>query len=229
MSHRVATTALSIVGDALGDTLRWIANEVPNWAEGPSWEHAEADRATQRTVRLCTAFGVALLAAGTFKVWQYTREARRLVHARQDLAQDVRARPARVRQRREAIDLEGPVAGAAQAHRQVLAGWLAGENLALPAGAQRQYADLSQDQRDRFFALGSRVGYHEATPQIEGDTVEYDPAWHEDLQFMEQRYGGNALSQARACYDAGHRVGADAARQWMPTLTMSDRQSGSPA
>ena len=193
---RVESTAVSIVGDALGEALRHISNQMPDWmfhsaANAPDLDEA-ADGASGISNVLSGAVvaGVAL-GVGAFKVWQYTRSVQRMLQRRAELAGD---QPARIQQRRNAID-ERPVSSGIQPIDE-----------GLP-----QASSLSGRQQQDLIAIGYQVGYFDATRQQAADSSEHPPFLRDSLAYIEQKYEGAALSEAHATFAAGRRVGARAA------------------
>ncbi len=91
LSVRAGTTALSVVGDALGSMLQRISNQATGWAPDPLAGAPDSPIAAQPTAGMSnTLWGAvtvgAIVVAGAVKVWQYQRAGRRLAQARADLA-----------------------------------------------------------------------------------------------------------------------------------------------
>ena len=156
LSVRDGTTALAVVGDALGRVLQQISNQAPEWMSGPAVHEADPDAAAEATMGMDnTLLGVfavgAIAAAGALRVWQYGRVGHRLAQVRAELAAEP-PRPARVRQRRNAID-----APAAPGQR---------------APDDRVNALMEQARRDRAFIEGSTRGYLDASAGRTGQLIE---------------------------------------------------------
>ena len=205
---RAESAAVAIVGDALGEALRHISNQMPDWMFHSANaldldEAADGASGISNVLSGAVVAGVAL-GVGAFKVWQYTRSVQRMLQRRAELAGD---QPARIQQRRNAID-ERPVSSGIQPIDE-----------GLP-----QASSLSGRQQQDLIAIGYQVGYFDADSQNSGSPTERPPFLHENLAYIEQQYEGAALSEALSCFAAGRRVGAEAAS--IVSQSTSDRPSG---
>lgn len=96
LSVRAGSTALAVVGDALGSMLQRISNQETEWAPDPVAGASDSRIAAQPTAGMSdTLLGAvtvgAIVVAGAVKVWQYQRAGQRLAQVRAELA----AQPAR--------------------------------------------------------------------------------------------------------------------------------------
>lgn len=156
LSVRDGTTALAVVGDALGRVLQQISNQAPEWMSGPAVHEADPDAGAQATSGVGnTLLGfvavIGIVAVGALRVWQYRQPGQRLAEIRAELAAEP-PRPARVRQRRHAVD--GLVARPQ------------------PAPDGRMNAQTEQERRDQAFIDGSMRGYQDASAGRTGQLIE---------------------------------------------------------
>ncbi len=155
LTVRAGTTALAVVGDALGSLLQRVSNQTPEWMSGPGVHDPDADAAQAAAGTSNALLGIfavgAIAAVGALRVWQYKRVGHRLAQVRAELAQEV-PRPARVLQRRNAVD--GPAVPAQ------------------PAPDGRMGALVEQALRDQAFIDGSTMGYRDASAGRTGQLIE---------------------------------------------------------
>lgn len=156
LSVRDGTTALAVVGDALGSLLRGISNQTPEWMSGPAVHEADPDAAVQTTsgagnTLLGVVAVIGIVAVGALRVWQYRQPGQRLAQIRAERAAEPPA-PARVRQRRNAVD------GLAA--------------LPQPAPDGLMHAQREQVRRDQAFIDGSTLGYLDASAGRTGQLIE---------------------------------------------------------
>lgn len=209
LSPEPAITALSTLGDAL----EWTSNRVLGWAQVAVADEgsADADADALRTANLCLAVGAAAAIAGVWNLGRFLWQGRQMALAREALAEREQM-PQRIVQRRNAID-EVPPGAPPDAEAVVF--WLEFGH-APPPSIERQHSPLSQRQRDGIFNRGSQDGYAAESGGTDGAHSRDVPSGADGVP-LPQRFAGEALKEALRCYDDGHKVGAEAARQWQLT------------
>ena len=171
VSVRAGTTALAVAGNALEGVLQWISNEPPGWMADPAVRAPESDLAVRTTAGTGNALlGLVavggIIAVGALQVWRYRQVGLRLAEVRAELAQQP-PRPARVQQRRNAVD--GPAV------------------LVQPAADAR----FDQGWRDRAFTIGATQGYLDAGAGRTGQLVEIPDSGQlpDDVRYFRAGYG----------------------------------------